>query len=200
MRMARISCWVPALGLLPLLVASCSDPVPPASQGAAIISLSSPGTGTAVCNVQHPVIAPLPVAGSAAPSDTTKGTIAIDGENGNLVTCAVVPVAGWYAVNAHIHADAPAGKFADITIESLTIGEGQSGVTGIVSVLDDRTQNPFQSPASSPCTFSVSGGGLGVGPGKIWASVTCPGLLDRGSANGDMCKATGYFIFENCSQ
>jgi hypothetical protein len=197
--MARISYWVPALVLFPAITA-CSDPVPPASQGAAFISFASPDPpSAALCNVRHQAIAPILTAGNVATSGTTKGTIAIDGENGNVVNCTVSPGGGGYNVGASIHSE-NGTHFADIAISELVIAEGQSDVSGMVSVLDDITQNAYSSTSATPCKFSVAGESLGVGPGKIWAKVTCPGLADRGNAGGDQCKGTGYFIFENCAQ
>jgi hypothetical protein len=175
-------------------------PVPPASQGAASITFATADAPiVAMCPVPHRATAPIPIAGSTTTTNASKGTEAIDGQNGSLVTCAVTLVAGGYAVNALIHSEIGAA-FADIAISNLTIAQGQSDARGTLSVLDDTTQYAYSSPTTIPCTFSVVGSSLGIGPGKIWASVTCPSLIDRGSANSDQCKATGYFIFENCAQ
>jgi hypothetical protein len=174
--------------------------VPPASQGAASISFGTadPPT-TALCPVPHRTTAPILMAGNATTTNTSKGTEAIDGQNGSLVSCTVTPAAGGYAVYAQIHADNGI-NFADIAISDLTIAEGQSDAAGTLSVIDDTTQYAYASPFATPCIFSVVGSSLGIGPGKIWGSVTCATLIDPASASGDQCKATGYFIFENCAQ
>jgi hypothetical protein len=206
MRMAWISYWVPALGLIPLFT-SCSDPVPPASQGAATITLSNPdsaASSTARCPVPHRSTAPILTAGNQATTDISKGTLAIDGENGNLVECSVVAGNGGYNVYAKIHSDITTSQghqWADIVISNLTIAEGQSGATGMVTLMDNVTdQIAYLSQSQNPCVFSVSTASLGIGPGKIWAQVTCPSLRDPANAGGDECKASGFFIFENCAQ
>jgi hypothetical protein len=199
MRMARISYWVPGLVLLPLLT-GCSDPVPPASQGAVSLNLASPDApSTARCNVGGAMNAPVMAAGIMATTTVSKGTIALDGENGNKVSCTVAPGGSGYNVGATIHSESGA-NFTDISISDLVIAEGQSDVAGRLSALSQRTQNAYSSPTTAPCKFSVTGASLGIGPGKIWGSVTCPGLKDPGNAGGDECKATGNFIFENCAQ
>jgi hypothetical protein len=207
MRMARISYWVPVLGLVPLLT-SCSDPVPPASQGAASIAFANPddptGTSTARCPVPHTSTAPILTAGNVRTTDVSKGSIAIDGENGNLVQCTVSPGGGGYNVYAKIHSDvttAQGRQWSDIVISNLTIGAGGVDVPGMLTVMDNITdQIAYLSPSTDPCKFTVTGGSLGIGGGKIWGKVACPTLKDPANAGGDKCKATGYFIFENCAQ
>jgi hypothetical protein len=175
-------------------------PVPPASQGAASISFATADAPImAMCSVPHRATAPILMAGNATTTNTNKGTEAIDGQNGSLVSCTVTPAAGGYSVSATIHSE-NGTKFADIAISNLTIAEGQSDAAGTLSVIDDTTQYAYASPFANPCIFSVVGSSLGIGPGKIWGSVTCASLIDRTSASADQCKATGYFIFENCAQ
>lgn len=172
---------------------------PPASQGAASITFATPDPpSTALCPVRHQATAPVLIAGSTTTTGISKGTEAIDGQNGDVVYCSVTPAPGGYDVTASIHS-VNGTKFADIVI-NLTIAQAQSDAPGSLGIMDDTTQNAYLSPTTIPCMFSVVGASLGIGPGKIWASVTCPSLVDRSSAAGDQCKATGYFIFENCAR
>jgi hypothetical protein len=207
MRMARICYSVAALGLLNVL-AGCSDPVPPASQGAVAITLTSPdpvvgGPNTWTCRVPHTATAPIAVAGADRVSATNKGAIAVDRENGARVTCNVVPAGGGFTVTASIHAElsnAQGPQTADVSITGLTIGENQSDVPGMLAVTDSTTSTTNSSSSSEPCKFSVAGGSMGVGPGKVWGAITCPGLVESGMAGDFKCKAVGNFIFENCGQ
>jgi hypothetical protein len=199
MRMARISYWVPALGLLPLLLTGCSDPVPPASQGAVALSFSDPDPpATTLCSNKGAKTAPILVAGNVRTTATNKGTESTDQQNGDFVSCSVTPGGGGYIVTASIDSKVGSQQI-HVSITNLTIREGQSDATGMLSVLLDDT-SLYSSPTTDPCKFSVSGGALGVGPGKIWGSVTCTGLLESGSVDRATCKNTGYFIFENCVQ
>jgi hypothetical protein len=170
------------------------------ARGAVSIDFANPDPPiSALCNVQHPAIAPILTAGNVATSNTIKGTIAIDGENGAVVSCTVTPGGGGYNVTATIHSEL-AAKHVDISIGSLTIADGQSDVSGMITINDDTTLNPYFSSAADPCKFSVSGDSLGIAPGKIWGSVACPTLADPENIGGDQCKVTGYFVFENCAQ
>jgi hypothetical protein len=179
------------------------SPLP--AQGAAMIVFANRDpSATGIdqpCPVPHTSVAPILVAGSTATSSTAKGTEAVDGVSGNQVSCAVVASPGGYAVSARIRSDISASqRWAQIVIGNLTIGAGQSNIPGTLSVLDNVTQNAYGPPNSTPCMFSVTGAALGVAAGKIWGSVTCAILVDPGNASGDQCKATGYFIFENCAR
>jgi hypothetical protein len=170
------------------------------AQGAVSIDFVNPDPPiTALCNVQHQATAPILTAGNVPTSNANTGTIAFNGENGAVVSCTVTPGGGGYNVTATIHSELGA-KHVDISISSLTIADGQSDVAGMLTINDDTTQNPYFSSTTDPCKFSVSGGSLGIAPGKIWGSVACPTLADPENIGGDQCKVTGYFIFENCAQ
>jgi hypothetical protein len=205
MRMARISYCVPALGLL-TLVAACSDPVPPASQGAVAVTFANqalPPAG-ARCPVPHSSSAPILTTGNVRTTATVKGSLAIDGENGSLVSCTVAPGGAGYSVSATIHADvndSQGHRWADFTISIPSISDGQSDASGTLTAMDNITDLiAYSSPSTDPCKFSVTGSSLGIGPGKIWGGFTCPTLLDSANAGGDACKVTGNFVFENCAQ
>jgi hypothetical protein len=175
----------------------------PPAQGAVAIAfanLDPPATGSGpTCPVVHTATAPILVAGNVRVSSTQTGTRAVDGVDGSTVSCSVVSNGGGaYAVFAQIHAEQGTAAVT-ISINELTIGVGQSDVEGTLDVQDDVTQNAYRAPATEPCRFSVEGASFGVAPGKIWGSVTCPAIVDPASAAGDSCKATGYFIFENCA-
>jgi hypothetical protein len=184
------------------------------SQGAATISFTNPdppAVGPApLCPFPHTSAAPIFTTGYDPTTSTAKGTEAItgvtetvDARTGNLVMCSVVPVTGGYDVYARIHSevsDRLGNQWADIEISHLTMAAGQSHVSATLSVSDEVTRSAYSPPTTIPCTFSVTGGSMGIGSGRIWGSVTCAALIDPSSASGDTCKATGYFIFENCAQ
>ena len=207
MRLARIFHCVAALGLLPLL-SSCSDPVPPASQGAMSIHFNNPqgaGPNAPKCPPgPHWTNAPVSANPAQQTTEFARGTEALDGEGGNTVTCKVAPAGGRFAVSGEVSSSGTSSRgdlTADITVD-VTIGAGESDVVGSLAISDDKTaQARYQSNA---CKFSVAptnGSGLGVAPGRVWGSVTCDLISDPRNAGGEACIVDkGFFVFENCTQ
>ena len=208
MSMARKFSCTGALGLFGL-VAACSDPVPPAGQGAASLYLT---TTSAVVGANctpgvHWVNVPFAKAGGQQTSATAKGAVAVDGEGEMGVTCSVRASGNSFEVSASLRSPAsdPQGMRVNPTLVSLrtTIADGQAGAPGSLSIQDAKTGTEYD---STECTFSVTHVGandqLGVAPGRFWASVSCPSFKDP--SNPDMkavCQiAPGYIVVENCAQ
>jgi hypothetical protein len=78
-----------------------------------------------------------------------------------------------------------------------SIAPSSTAATGTLTIQDDASLVTY---TSSECTFSTQGGSLGVGAGRIWASVRCEDVMDPASP-GAVCQVNeGYFVFENCTQ
>jgi hypothetical protein len=187
-----------------LVLGACSDPIPPAAQGAASIHFGK--TATDLCNPGiHVANAPyLRQGGQVVTGTASPAYKLVDGQDGGQVTCRVAPSGGGYSVSGSLAS--PAQNAAGMTLQSTiidisipSIAENQSGAKGSLTVNDDKTQSTYQS-GQDGCVFSVSGQQLGIAPGRIWASVTCAHLSDPLNGSGATCSADGYFVLENCSQ
>jgi hypothetical protein len=210
----RMAPKFPCIGVLGLLgfVASCSDPVPPASQGSATLHFTgiSPEATMAgkMCQAGIKfVTAPSTYEASEYTSGTTrpKDTV-IDGEQGRQFSCSVKASGDKFVVNGSMNVPAfdkdkkPLNIPTQIRV-STTIGKDESGATGMVVVSDDTIGSTYQ---SSTCTFSVShdmgaNAKLAIDAGKVWGSVNCPDIGDP-QATASSCTLVGYFILENCDQ
>lgn len=197
-----------ALGALGFL-ASCGDPVPPAPQGASSIHFEeimdsmlrcSPGRHWA--NAPHDSTSRVQFQRVSA---AETGPKAVNGQDGNSVSCSVVPDGSKFKFQAQLKASASLDGMkigpTNIALGVPTgIGPGDSSAVGYLHVTDHASVTTYSDMA---CTYSVSpqkqGDGLGVDKGRIWGSVVCNSLGDPRSP-GSVCTGLGFFIFENCSQ
>jgi hypothetical protein len=213
MRMARKFSCTCALGLFGL-VAACSDPVAPAAQATASLYLTTAPAPARCPPGAHWVNVPFASAGGQQTSATSKGALAVDGQDQSTVSCTVKDNGGVFAVSASMRSPAlnSNGMPANPTSISIatTIGVDQSA-QGTVAIQDDKTATSFTSTndmeqAGATCLFSVHplmmGHQLAIAPGRMWASVTCPRFRDTRSSNLDeACQISpGYVVLENCAQ
>lgn len=130
------------------------------------------------------------------------GPRAVDGQDGNHVTCTVRNSGDKFTFSADTTTRRTDGTNVlhptVLHFEANTISRTGPPATGIVTIMNENTDGNF---VGEGCTFSVSSGGsLDVDAGKIWASVTCELLEDPTSA-GDGCRLdAGFLVFENCAQ
>jgi len=210
MRMALKFRCIAALGLLGLL-ASCSDPVPPASQGSASIHLQNPAAGGASCS---PGVhwANAPTAQMSTEQTTGLGRakdIIIDGEQGRHFSCAVKASGDTFGVSGEMVVPAfdknkmqlPIPTRISLNIPS--IQKDQTNAMGSMLVADNESAGAGLQ--STTCQFSVKADmttnkSLAIAPGKIWASVTCTGLKDNKDPSSSCDVDVGYFVMENCDQ
>jgi hypothetical protein len=192
-----LACLGAAL-LLSGLTMGCDDPVPPSAQGAVKYSIADSKNKTCSFKVTNTGIGGV---------DETTHTSVINGDNDALVTCQVTQEGNSYNVSASIKQN------GDSFSVSGTVTPGQtSSLT--VQVYPSISKNIYSSSPDQPCTATVVGttpgkSSLGVGPGRIWASFSCPLLVQQGSMDAPSCAVAqtnsmtapgGYFVFENCDQ
>jgi hypothetical protein len=207
MRMARKSYCLSTVGFA-FLFAGCSDPIPPAGQGAASIHFNK--TNEDLCNPGiHWANAPyLAQGGEVVTATTSPASKLIDGQDGAQVSCRVAPSGGGFSVSGSLTGPATSQQgmslqstFIDISIPA--IAENQAGAKGTLSVTDDKTLQPYGSGPDG-CTFSVSpaaGEQLAIAAGRIWVKVSCDHMSEPGNASGATCNVDrGYVVLENCSQ
>jgi hypothetical protein len=139
--------------------------------------------------------------------DETTHTSVVNGDNDALVTCQVVQEGNAYNLSASIKQN------GDSFSVSGTITPGQASTLS-VQLYPSVSKNIYSSSPTQPCTATVLGkdttkSSLGVGPGRIWASFSCPLLVQQGSMDAPSCAVAqsnsttapgGYFVFENCDQ
>ncbi len=189
-----LACLGAAL-LLSGLTMGCDDPVPPSAQGAVKYSIADSKNKTCSFKVSSTGVGVV---------DATSHTPVIDGENDALVSCRVTQSGNTYSVTATIKQN------GDSFSVSGDITPGQAS-TLTVQVYPSVSKNIYSSDPNTPCTASVdpTNSSLGVGPGRIWASFSCPLLLQQGSMDAPSCAIAqqnsttspgGYFVFENCDQ
>ena len=215
MRMARNFAGIGALGGL-FILAGCSDPIPPAAQAGISIHLQEydnmdPVHGMDKCPPgRHWANVPADrtrASGSQQQQtsmDDSRAT-AVNNQDGNTVGCAVTPNGNGFKIVGDATGYATDDsknppdkrKPTSIHIRIGKIGDGEDNARGTLSVQDDASLNPY---FSEECTYSVSGGSLGVKAGSIWGRVTCENLADKSSPGAACYVDTGYFLLENCSQ
>lgn len=205
MTMARKFPCLGALGLVGL-VAGCSDPVPPAAQGAISLHLATPNSGLICSPGPHWANVPDDPKKPPQTSGDVGGKRAVDGEGGMAVQCKVQQSGDTYTVTATL--ESPASDLTGRTVDntsinlSVKIKEGQDDAKGSVRVFDDKTQAVY---GSTDCTYSVSpndgASQLAIHPGRAWGQVTCRNLTDPSNASTPSCDVDrAFFVIENCQQ
>lgn len=181
-----------ALGAL-----SCSDPVPPAAQGAFRASVGSAGLPAGkACPSGAASTFEVPIVETTKPTEVlTNSTYlhsAIDGEGDAKVSCSVKGSSS-FTFSGRISS---LGKVLEVS--DGVLANNMSG-TARISVWNSQTlSSPLTSPAAD-CTITVVSNqkGVQVKAGSIWAQFTCKTVEH---APSDACDAKGTFVFENCSE
>ncbi|HMI88259.1 MAG TPA: hypothetical protein VK550_29450 [Polyangiaceae bacterium] len=206
---ARMMAGMGVLGGL-CFVAACGDPVPPAAQASVSIHVNAYDDP-----INHPmdrcppdrhwVNIPYqrgrePREQTQGPNQTDHGAVAVNNQDGNVISCRVVPSGSKFLVTASAqgYAENAVKKIspATVNISIPSIGPDDSSAPGRLALSDAASINTYE---STDCTYSVSGGELGIGAGQIWAKVHCENLGFERSPGSNCLVDDGYFIFENCA-
>jgi hypothetical protein len=203
---------ITVLGLLGFL-ASCSDPVPPASQGSATLHFNGPTMDAVMAGKMcqagtHYTTAPSTYEVTQYTSGTTRPKdVIIDGEQGRQFSCSVKASGDKFVVQGQLNVPAFDKDMKPVPIPTIiqvgtTIGKGQADATGNVVISDNDTGGASYS--STACVFSVKSDAtnakLAIDAGKVWGQVTCPSVSDSSVPNSSCQIDSGYFILENCDQ
>jgi hypothetical protein len=181
---------VVALGAL-----SCSDPVPPAAQGAFIVTLSS-GVPNRACPSGAASTFDVPAVVATNPleklDDDTYLHWTIDGEGESHVSCSVSGSSS-FTFSGRVQGDIPVLEISQGTLSNNMTGTARIGVSN-----GSKLSTSLGSTAAD-CTITVVSNSKGpqVKPGSIWANFSCPALIHD---PGDGCSAKGTFVLENCTQ
>jgi hypothetical protein len=181
-----------ALGAL-----SCSDPVPPAAQGAFIVTIGSAGLAAGkACPSGASSTFDVPAVRNTnlveALSSSTYLHSAIDGQGDAKVSCSVKGSSS-YTFSGRLSSQGKVLEFSDGTLSNNMMG------TARVTLANSQILSGALSSTTADCTIKVvtNSKGTQVKAGSIWAEFTCPSL-ER--APSDACNASGTFVFENCSE
>lgn len=115
--------------------------------------------------------------------------VVVNGDGDAAVSCNVAPAAnGSFDVNLSLATTrlsfAAAGTVA------------AAGGAVSVTVYEQSSDRTFRDPN---CKLTVPNGASTVKKGALWAGFSCDALVDPQDSSGTVCKATGQFLFENCS-
>jgi hypothetical protein len=203
----KFSCTC-AFGLFGLTT-GCSDPVAPASQASASLYLTTAAMPpNARCTPgAHWINIPFSKGGGQTTNANARAGVAVDGVDAMGVKCSVKDGGGGiFQVSGELRSPAvdPQDMPVNPTLVTVLtqIAADQVGANGSISIIDSKSATTYSSDA---CSFTVrppAGTLLGVAPGRMWASVSCPSFRDMASPDMDaVCQISqGYVVLENCSQ
>jgi hypothetical protein len=187
---------------------ACSDPVPPASQGAIWVNIqsNSPAPAGKMCPSGASTTYDVPHVDPNMINPTTNRTEVlddytylhwiVDGQNQSSVSCSVK---GGDTFTFSGRLKGPTlGGLGSIEITNGTLDASHKG-TATISITDTAALSSGLTSPPGACTVdAVKGNGNHqVQPGSIWASFQCSSVEAQPS---DYCKARGFFVLENCSQ
>ena len=204
MTMARKFPCLGALGLMGL-VGGCSDPVPPAAQGAISLHLATPNSGLICSPGPHWANVPDDPKKPPQTNGDIGGKRAVDGEGGMTVQCKVQQGGDTYTVTA--------------TLESRRVISPGGPSTTRASTSASRSKRAKTTPrgafGSSTTRRSClrvdrlhllgeaqrRASQLAIHPGRAWGQVTCRNLTDPSNASTPSCDVDrAFFVIENCQQ
>lgn len=182
---------------------ACSDPVPPASQGAIWVAIqsNSPAPAGKSCpsgtstSYDVPNVDPQIIPSEVLDDDTYLHWI-VDGQNQSSVSC-TVKGGDTFSFSGRLKGPTKGG-LGSIEISDGTLDATHKG-TATITISDTAALSQSLASPSAACTIdAVKGNGNHqVQPGSIWASFTCSSVEAQPS---DYCKAHGFFVLENCAQ
>ena len=189
--------WCAFAAPLALLAMACSEPVPPASQGAFTLSfVQTSSTPGAQCRVKgHQA----QVGGATAKSvtDLKKDTI-----GGAVIFCSVTTAGAGFEADGAIDLE---GRHLEFVAKGITAAATKDNpFVGTVSYSSLETAGPYQSPE---CKFWLQpyteNGNTSVreeiAGGRIWVDFACPSI-NNASANSVCGISTGTIAMQNCLQ
>jgi hypothetical protein len=184
---------------------ACSDPVPPAAQGAFIANVKS-GVPNRMCpsgtslTFDVPHEDPIMDAALILDQDTYVEHVT-DGQDGSLVRCSVRG-SSTFTFDGRIQSGLHDSVGQALEISGGTLGENKKGTARITL---QKPSNPgfssaLSAPPSSLCVIDAAptaSNAFQVKAGSLWAHYSCPMIIAEPS---DGCAADGYFVLENCVQ
>jgi hypothetical protein len=178
-----------ALVLLAGAVASCSEAVPPAAQGAFTLSFQGMGTGGKACKIAGHNSS----VGHATPSLLDK--LEEDTVAGARIYCSVTGE-GAFDVEATI---TMAGHFLEIAAAGVKqSATSDAPATGSASFASPDTVVQYVSPTNAPCSFWFTKDQQ-IAAGRAWMELKCDQIAHAGTDSSCAISA-GTVAIQNCEQ
>ena len=169
----------------------CDDPVAPIGQGAVQLFVG-PVPQAELKDGELPCPFPQQTFKIGTVDALNRASIS-DGNDGVGVTCTVRASGAGFEI-----------------VGSISKGNNSFGVSGYVETglqtEGDASLNidPNLLSNDTKCTLAVErtvdGSQLAVGPGRVWARLSCTRLPAVGVVPTRVCKAEGFIVFENCQE
>jgi hypothetical protein len=180
-----------------LLSWGCSEPVPPAAEGATTVHWL---TSNPSCRARDPFDAAIGAATSMELLDLRKDTV-----EGMKIFCRVADNGGSLNAEGSL-------ELRDITLDFAINNLGSAAseanpALGHVSFSSIQTAGGlYASPAEAPCKFFYAGNQIGASAaGKLWIQFTCEQLVDASTSPASVCGTQGgtnasTLAVQNCDQ
>jgi hypothetical protein len=168
---------------------------PPPAQGASVFTVqsASPAPAGKTCPVVTSTGAIPEVAGIGALDADTYQEKIVDGDHAAQVRCKVAVGADGSSFEGLLQLGA-----RSFSIQNGVLGADRKG-TADVNLRDDTALSVTFS-SGGPCTIDGAAGvsnNFQVKAGSMWASFSCPSVE---AAPSDYCRASGFFVLENCER
>lgn len=201
------SIWSLSAAIAALVVAGCSDPVPPAPRGNLVFTLT--GCTTYSGGVGAQLGRDVPAATKAIQLPATDGTRpgrrVEDGQEGAKIAC-TVDGGDTNSIDAQIagtqtHPSAQFVETVGIDISDGFIQKTETGGTGQANITIQTGGVHYRTPAGSACTLSLESSRTDnqftVDAGRVYARFDCQQLEDLPTTG---CRASGAFVLERCEE
>jgi hypothetical protein len=168
----------------------CSSAKAPPADANIQMRIFQNSTDPTLCKIVHNM--QIAKKGQSPPSHETNqaGGRVEDGSEGFSVSCKIHG-SNDFTISGAINGGASAFSFSG------SVTKGNSG-QGSIAEYDSSFQTTVAS--TDPCTFTVTPDPLQVASGRIWATFSCPTVLDQSAPTTTTCAASGEFVFENCEE
>lgn len=169
----------------------CDDPVAPVGQGAVQLFVAPvPNAELKEGELPCPFAQRTFKIGSV---DAANRASITDGTEGVSVGCTVRQSGAGFTISGNIAKGKDSFGVSGY-VETGKETEGESSLNIDPNLLGGNTK----------CTLavdrSIEGSQLAIGPGRVWARISCTRLEAIGIQPTRVCKAEGYIVFENCQE
>lgn len=200
------SIWSLSAAFAALVLAGCSDPVPPAPRGNLVFTLTGCTTYTGGVGAQ---LGDVPASTKSielpAPDGTRPGRRIEDGQEGSNISCKI-DGGQTNSIEATISGTQSHPSAAFVETVGISISEGyiqktETGGTGQANITLQTGGVYYRTPDGSSCTLSLDSSRTGnqfmIDAGRAYARFDCPALEDPPTTG---CRASGAFVLERCEE
>jgi len=169
----------------------CSEPVPPASEGAFALIFSSIGTGGEQCK-----IAPHN-AGIGSTDSTGNAELKKDTLGGAQIFCRVIDNGGQFEAQGYLDLGA---THLDFSVNNISMNNTSADpALGAVSYRSVDTIQLYSSPGDAPCEFYFEND-QEIAAGRVWMQFECPQIANAGTSSSCAISVGSTIAMQNCDQ